>query len=139
MKGFAGFPDGTVPMTPIPEQFFTQLLGSIEDLGELKITLYALWALSRKEGRFRCLSLGGMMGDERLLAALAPGGREGDQRLKAALELAVARGTLIAVRGPQPEESYFFLNTPRGRAGADALSRGEWSPEGNGDAAGLWV
>lgn len=139
MKGFAGFPDGPVQMTPVPEPFFTELLSFIDHLGELKVTLYALWALGRQEGRFRCLSLGGMAGDQRLLAAMAPEGRDGAKRLAEALERAVSRGTLIMVHSQQPEETYYFLNSSRGRAGADALAKGEWKPEGDFDPAGLWV
>jgi DNA replication protein len=139
MKGFAGFPDGPVPMIPVPEGFFTQLLPEIDHLGEWKITLYAFWALSRREGRFRCLTLSGLRKDERLMATLAAGGREADANLTDALERASARGTLIAASAAQPGEMYYFLNTPRGRAGAEALARGEWAPEGREDSEGLWI
>ena len=53
MKRFAGFPDGPLRMTPVPEPFFTELLTRIDDLGELKVSMYALWRLSQQEGSIR--------------------------------------------------------------------------------------
>ena len=45
MKGFPGFPDGKLKLTQIPNLFFSDLLPIIDDLGELKVKLYAFWAL----------------------------------------------------------------------------------------------
>ena len=53
MPRFAGFPSGKVRTTPIPAPFFTELLPQIDHLGELKVTLYALWFLDRQEGQIR--------------------------------------------------------------------------------------
>jgi DnaD/phage-associated family protein len=139
MTGFAGFPDGPVKMIPVPEAFFTRLLPAIDNLEEWKITLYALWALSRREGGFRCLTRTGLRKDRRLMGALAAGGGDADAQLTDALERAAARGTLIAVQSESPEEKYYFLNTSRGRAGAEALARGEWKPEEGEDPAGMWI
>ena len=57
MKGFAGFPEGPVRMTPMPATFFTDLLPIIDHLGELKLTLYMLWRFSQQEGAHRFLAL----------------------------------------------------------------------------------
>jgi len=137
MKGFAGFPEGPVRMTPLPAPFFSQLLPQIDHLGELKITLYAFWFFSRQEGSFRYLVLGEMKKDARLLAALENTGKNGEQALSEALERAVARGTLVAVHTAE-EETYFFLNSPLGRAAAAGLERGEWKP-GEVPEGDLWV
>ncbi len=57
--------------------------------------------------------------------------------LTSALERCVARGTLLQVRpSDEPDgEPLYLLNTPRGRAAAEGLVRGEWKP-GDDSAAG---
>jgi DnaD/phage-associated family protein len=139
MKGFTGFPDGPVRMTPIPGPFFTDLLPSIDHLGEMKITLYAIWMLARQEGQFRCLARSAMRRDQKLLEAIAPYGKERERFLEEAMERAVARGTLIAVHTEGTGEIHYFLNSPLGRAGAAALERGQWTPEEGAAPEGFWT
>jgi DNA replication protein len=129
MKGFAGFPEGPVRMTPLPATFFTDLLPGIDHLGEMKLTLYALWRFSQQEGPRRFLALKDIREDAALLAALKEPGRSGEQALSDALERTVARGTLIAVRSADENDAWYFLNSPRGKAAAEGLARGEWKPD----------
>jgi DNA replication protein len=127
--GFAGFGQGKQRLTPIPAAFFSDLLPQINDLGELKVTLYAIWALDRKQGRFRYLRLAEMASDRLLMQALGGSGGQAMDRLREALERAVARGTLLEVKATGGEEdSYYFLNSPKGRSGAKALAEGRWRP-----------
>jgi DNA replication protein len=130
MKGFPGFPEGPVRMTPVPAPFFTDLLKQIDDLGELKLTLYAFWKFSQQEGSVRYLTDAGLRADPELLEALAAPGRSGERTLADALERATARGTLLAVRGEKPGDAVYFLNSPRGKAAAGGLARGEWRADG---------
>jgi DNA replication protein len=125
--GFAGFPEGRTPMTPVPAAFFTELLPAIDDLGELKVSLYALWFLARQPGERRFFRPEQFRQDPRLMQALRAPGKPDDEALEEALERAVARGTLLraAAKGG---EAVFLLNTPRGRAQLKALLDGEWSP-----------
>jgi DNA replication protein len=127
MKGFSGFPEGPVRMTPVPEPFFSDLLPQIDHLGELKISLYALWRISQQDGPYRFLSLEELRKDADLLAALVPSGRKGEQALSDALERAVARGTLLAVKTADSQGTCYFLNSPRGKAAAEGLASGKWS------------
>ena len=53
MQGFSGFPAGKQPVVRIPNTFFTELLPAIDDLAELKVTLYCLWILNHKQGELR--------------------------------------------------------------------------------------
>ena len=46
---FEGFPSN-VRQTPVPDPLFNQLLEEIQDLGELKVTLRAIWLLGQKRG-----------------------------------------------------------------------------------------
>jgi DNA replication protein len=131
--GFAGFPSGKIPLTPIPRSFFSDVLPAIDHLGELKITLYAFWALAAREGRFRYLRRDELIQDELLMGGLKVQGATAEQALDEALERAVARGTLLKVAPTQdgPDQAYFFLNTAKGRAGAAALENGSWRPSGD--------
>jgi len=137
-SGFAGFPTGKLPTTPVPNAFFSELLPAIDHLGELKVTLYAFWALGRQRGARRCLRWEDLSRDPRLLAAISDPGKAAVEALGDALERAVARGTLLRVTGESgARETVFFLNTPRGRAAADGLRQGVWSPDDEAPAAGL--
>ena len=129
MKPFLGFPPGRYHTTPLPSQFFSDLLPAVDHLGELKVTLYAFWCLGQQEGDRRFLRLSALKQDEILQSALE-GGNPG-QLLDDSLQRAVARGTLlhVASRSPQESEEFYFLNTPKGREAAAALERGEWSPD----------
>ncbi len=127
---FAGFPEGKADPTPIPAGFFTELLPAIDDLGELRLTLYALWALARKPAAARYLRKGDLVGDRLLMESFGAPAREAEARLAAALERCVSRGSLLQVRpsGQAEGEPLYLLNTPRGRAAAEGLERGEWKP-----------
>ncbi len=123
---FAGFSGGKTHLTRLPAQFFSELLPEIDHLGELKVTLYALWFVERMEGKVRFLAYTDFQADERLLAGLGEGG------LDDALERAVLRGTLLRVYSPrestQKSQAFYFINSPRGRAAVEAALRGEWQP-----------
>jgi DNA replication protein len=121
---FAGFSAGKSHLTPIPAQFFSELLPEIDHIGELKVTLYAIWFLDRLEEAVRYVTYADFAGDERLAASLGAGG------LADALERAVQRGSLLKVlaSGAAAAEGIYFLNSPRGRAAVQAIERGEWAP-----------
>jgi DnaD/phage-associated family protein len=138
MPSFAGFPSGAVHTTPVPAPFFSELLPQIDHLGELKVTLYALWFLDQQEGPLRYLMLKDLLGDRRLVEglvatpAIVSVEEAGVARaaLLDALDRATRRGTLLRAipPGKPAEETVFFLNSPRGRAAQQSLARGEWMP-----------
>lgn len=112
MSEFQGFSDSE-SCSPLPDSFFHQLLAAIQDLDELKVTLFALWCLGRADGEVGCLR------EKDFLPFIPEPG--------AGLALAVRRGSLLAAQ-PQAGTAgvLFFLNSPRGRAAAGAYARGEW-------------
>ena len=136
MQGFSGFPEGKTRIVPVPAAFFAELLPAIDHLAEFKATLYAFWSLSRKEGEVRYLVRADFAGDERFMRGLASNPTAAEHALDDALERAVARGTLlqVSIESADGEQTYYFLNTPRGRAAVDGLTRGKWRPSGNADA-----
>jgi DnaD/phage-associated family protein len=121
---FSGFPAGKQSLTPIPLQFFSELLPEIDHLGELKVALYAFWALNRQEERVRYLSRADFAEDERFLRGLAP------FDLDDCLERVVQRGLLLRALPPggSAAEALYFLNSARGRAALQAVSSGQWDP-----------
>jgi DNA replication protein len=132
LSPFRGFPPGKVRFTPLPAQFFSELLPEIDHLGEMKVTLYALWFLDRQEGSPRYITYDDFAGDRRLLAGLAVGGQNELEALADALGRAVGRGTLLEARAEQAnpaEGTLYFLNSPLGRAAYQALQDGKWSPD----------
>lgn len=132
MTRFPGFPGGKVRFTRIPGPFFKDLLPQIDDLNELKVTLYALWQLDRMEGDPRYLQKEDFSEDELFMGGLAAEGAAALEALDAALLRAVERGTLLAAELELSGEArrFYFLNTPRGRQALQAVADGEWQPSG---------
>ncbi len=133
MKGFSGFPAGRLKTISLPVLFFSELLPIIDDLAELRITLYAFWALHQKEGSIRYLRRQDFASDDLLMESLGRPRRVAEAALDDALERAVARGTLlqISIESAAGMEDLYFVNTDRGRAAVEGITRGEWRPTGD--------
>lgn len=122
MSKFQGF-TGSETFTQIPDSFFRHLLTEIDDLDELKVTLFALWQIGSMEGPVHFLR------QQDFSACLPDPGP--------ALEKAVKRGSLLCARGGKDAAgratlkktaALYFLNSPRGRASAKAFASGQWQP-----------
>jgi len=135
MKGFSGFPPGKQRLTQVPNLFFSDLLPIIDNLAELKITLYAFWALTQKEGRVRYLRLADFLNDTEFIKGLGPTINLATEALMDGLERAVARGTFlhVNVESADGKMDLYFLNTEKGRAAVDGITRGEWRPNPDED------
>lgn len=118
MGAFKGFPAGDVRYTPLPDQFFSELLPAIGDLAELKVTLHVLWLLHRQKGYPRYVNGNQLRGDATLLKGM---GEAVVSALERGLRQAVARGTLLRLttwRGHGTEataDEWYFLNDAEGR------------------------
>lgn len=130
MKGFPGFPDGKPRLTQIPNLFFSDLLPIIDDLPEMKVTLYAFWALTQQEGQIRYLRLSDFLQDKQFMKGLGPTTSLAAETLVDAVERAVARGTFlhVSIESADGSNDYYFLNTEKGRAAVDGITRGQWRP-----------
>lgn len=115
-------------MIDVPAAFFTELLPAIDHLGELKVSLYAVWLLARQSGPRRFFERRHLAEDRRLMEAVTGPGVGADDALDDALERAVTRGTLLRAASGDGSQ-IFVLNTPKGREAMDALHRGAWTPE----------
>ncbi len=115
---FSGFTDSET-FTQIPDSFFRKLLNEIDDLAELKVTLYAFWRIEHMEAGARFLCRTEFAEDADFMRGLG----EVDV-LDAALEKAVRRGSLL--KAESEAGGFYFLNTPRGRAAVDSMQKGDW-------------
>jgi len=135
VKGFSGFPAGKLRSTPLPSLFFSELLPTIDDLAELKVTLYTFWVLHRRHGRPLYLRRLDFLDDELFMSGLGPTRRAAEEALEAALERAVTRGTLLraSAQSSAGVEELYFLNTDRGRAAAELVAQEGWQPPEEGE------
>lgn len=135
---FTGFPEDTSGQIVIPEQFFHQVLFSIDNLDELKMTLYVFWQLQRREGPLRYLSMKDLSKDKNLLNSFGKDIKSARKALSEIMQSAAQRGTLLLVESPfkNKRDQLIFLNSPRGRAAMEAIHRGEWSMPSNPHAQG---
>lgn len=134
MKTFSGFPAGKVHLTPIPASFFHELMPVIDNLGELKVTLYAFWFLDQQEGKIRYIFYQDFLEDALFMGGLDANLETAGHILADGVERAVQRGSLLKVQpaGTGPEKTVFFLNSARGRAALKAVLNGEWNPTRQG-------
>jgi DNA replication protein len=123
MKTFKGFTDSE-SFTQLPDTFFHQLLNQIDDVTELKVTLYFMWRVEHMDGPFHALREEDFNSKELGLSA---------EEMRSGIEKAIQRGTIL--RKERSTEVYFLLNSPRGRAVVQAIERGTWNPEGAVSAA----
>jgi DNA replication protein len=114
MSKFKGFSDSE-NFSQVPDSFFHRQLKEIDDLAELKVTLYSLWRIEHTEGSFRALCQADF---EPEAVGLRP------EEIALGLEKAVQRGSLL--RAEHETEVFYFLNSPRGCAAAESFRRGDW-------------
>lgn len=114
MKQFKGFTESEI-FTELPNTFFHQLLGEIADPAELKITLYLMWRVQNMDGTFRALRESDFGTDELGLSV---------DEIQLGIKKAVERGSILKIE--HASEVFYFLNSPRGRATVEALSKGQW-------------
>lgn len=128
--GFDGFPPGRLSFTSVPSLFFRELLPQIDTLEELKVTLYALWQVTRQEGEIHFLRESDFTSDPIFMAGLGATAAAQRRGVRAGLERAVDRGTFLTAEVPQGEQqlTIYFFNSPRGRAAVQAVEDGRWRP-----------
>jgi DNA replication protein len=113
MKNFKGFTDSE-SFTQLPDTFFHQLLNQIDDAAELKVTLYFLWRVDHMDGPFRALQESDF--DEKELGLAA-------DEIRVGIEKAGKRGSIL--KSQHEADVFYFLNSPRGRAAAEAFAQGQ--------------
>jgi DNA replication protein len=124
---FKGFPAQS-RLVRIPETFFQEILPFINDLDELRVTLYSLWYLERLETPLKSLRVADYLRDESFMRSFGINGKE---HLISGIQKALARGTLLCSSAdPSPgPDALILANTPRGQAVLSALRSGKYNPD----------
>jgi len=110
---FEGFRAGQ-RATAIPVQFFTELLEQIDDPDELRVTLYALYAIPRP-GRLHAVRVSALAAERPLARYFGDAAYEA---VTLAAWKAVERGTLLALEvatDSDPGDALLFVNNEAGR------------------------
>ena len=126
MEPFKGFP-AKMQFTPLPNLFITKLLPQINDLAELKITLYVFCLLYRKRSYPRYTTYRELLSNKNLMSSLREKGKLPDEVLRKALEMAAKRGTILHVilDRDRVAEDIYFLNTESDRQAVAKIQNGE--------------
>lgn len=127
---FSGFPPGKTHMIKVPSQFFSELLGAIDDLAEMKVTLYCFWALQQQEGQYRYVQLGEALNDAQFMQGFDPDPARAAAQVRQGFARAVARGTLlhITLDTAAGSSDLYFMNTAQGRNAVRAIEAGDFVP-----------
>jgi len=131
MKRFAGFP-AKMELTPVPSLFFSALLPQINDIAELKTTLYLLATLYRRRGYPRYITFAEIAASKSLMAGLKQGQQPPVEALRQALAAAVERGIFLRLTLDRDgsDEDIYLLNTEADRQAAAKIASGELAPAG---------
>jgi DNA replication protein len=111
MKKFDGFAD-KMRYSSIPSAFFSAVVPDIDDIDELKATLYAIKLLIPKKGFPRYVTFADML----------EAGTMSESELRGGLELAVSRGTILSVNLESGD--IYLLNTESDRDAAEKIANG---------------
>lgn len=116
---------------PLPREFFSRLLNGIDDLVELKVTLYLFWRIHLTTAFPRLVTRRQVLADRIFVAGLGTPAEPARESLARGLRLATARGTFLQLRVKLPErsEAVFLVNTPANQKVAERIVVGEIWPE----------
>jgi DNA replication protein len=127
---FPGFQESKKHFSALPDQFFSELLPAIDDINELKLTIYLLWNAYTQGDFGTAFRLADILLDQRFLDGLETDGTEIEALVAQGLQQAVGRGSLVEAADPHSGEALYFINSPRGRQAAALLVEGSQLVEG---------
>jgi len=133
-KNGAALIDREEPVS-LPASFFSELLPAIDNLAELKLTVYCLSAIQQKEGNRRYLRLAELESDETLAQTLALETGAPPGVLRRILNRTVARGAFLeaAIDPGAGLERLYIPNDERGQSLYQQIQLGEWRPSAADD------
>jgi DNA replication protein len=122
---FSGFLPGKQPTFAVYTQFVSDLLPLIDNVVELKVTLYAMWAIQQREGTYRYLLRRDFTSNEAFMTGVG-----GESALDEGLTRACERESLLSaeVELAESQERLYFINTEMGRAAFEQVRLGLWQP-----------
>ena len=121
---FPGFPSSGIA-TPIPDAFFAEVLPSIEDVVELKVTLIALRYIRKQKGAMRWVAASEVV-EAPEIGSLPGQNGDRDMTIRRALEAAAARGVFVALPLARKDrkETAYFINDAEGRRAVERVRTG---------------
>ncbi|MHB8777147.1 MAG: DnaD domain-containing protein [Anaerolineales bacterium] len=117
MDKFPGFTSSET-FTQVPDSFI-RLINEMDDIAELKVTLYAIWRIEHMEGNFRAMCATDFEAEPLGLSL---------EEIQRGLGKCIERQTLL--KAEHEAEVFYFLNSPRGRLAAEAFANGQWREVG---------
>jgi len=111
MKKFDGFAD-KMRYSSVPSAFFSTVMSDINEIDEMKATLYAIKLLIVKKGYPRYITLGEILESSAM----------SEKELRHGLELAIKRGTILSVN--LENDDIYLLNTEADRYTVDKIANG---------------
>jgi DnaD/phage-associated family protein len=118
---FSGFQEDDQKNIRLPEQFFTGVLPQIDDLPQLKLLLYLFWHSEKQDTKVPYFRLEDLLLDPVLIKMTKDA-----QGLKKSLADLVEVGVVLQADLPWMDETYYFINSPQGRAAVAAIDKGAW-------------
>lgn len=112
MNNFNGFTSSET-FTQIPDSFL-RLMNEIDDVAELKVTLYAIYRIEHLDGNFRGLSAADFSAEDLGLSV---------EQIQLGLNKSLERQTIL--KSSNEAGVFYFLNSPRGRLSAEAFANGQ--------------
>ena len=130
---FPGFPEVITTQIRIPEQFFSHILLKINNIDELKLTLYIFWRLERMESSFHYIRFTDLIKDLQLIQSFRKDTDKAHAALKTALKRAVTHGTLLqtVISTDEGKDQLICINSTKGRAFVAAVQHGDWRVSDN--------
>jgi DNA replication protein len=131
MKRFSGFKmEDSQQKNYLPDEFFSDLIYAIDNIYELKVTIYMLGQIARSENKVKYILQDQLRADKRLLESLGQTSQEALINLNEGLNLTLERNTFIQGQFQRDKKStiIYFPNSPRGEAALKALQSGSWQP-----------
>ncbi|MFA7297100.1 MAG: DnaD domain protein [Dehalococcoidia bacterium] len=120
---FEGFVAGGVAVT-LPAQLFTELLPVIDDPAELRVTLYAMYAIARERGALRAVRASALAAETPLLRALdSRDAAAAASMVRVALDAACTRGSLLAC-ALDDGDTLVLVNNEAGRRALPRIQSG---------------
>ena len=117
---FEGFRTGTQAIT-LPAELFSELLPLIEGEAELRVALYALYAIGRKRGQLRAVRASELTRESALMRSLE--GCGGAEVLRPSLTAIVGRGALLDC-ALDDGDTLYFVNNEGGRRQRERVQSG---------------
>jgi DnaD/phage-associated family protein len=126
MSPFKGFADGKTARVGIPAAFFSEVLPGMDDVLEIKLSLWILRLLDAQDGPVPYVRWSDVLESKEMQEFSGSNANGSVVNLEPALNAAVQRGVFLLATDKQ--EKLIFLNSPRGRAAVAALQKGSWQP-----------